>query len=148
MKILTWLFRSRSQPNFLEKQVLEAVALALPEKAAAILRAQMSLINKVQRLDHDREVDFYHIENGKVHFPKTALFPNQAEEFELARVKIKDIATGHQTEAAVFLVKGRLFSIEFSHTPSDLRGSSDLKIEVVQLNNPMHSGEPNPQGVP
>ena len=137
MNILTRLFGSRSGLNFIEKQVVEAVALALSEKPAALLRTQVSLINKVQRLDQDREVDFYRIENGTVAFPDSALFPNHAEQFELANVNIKDVASGHQTRASLWLVKGRLFSIEFSHTPRDLSGSGDLKIEIERLGDPM-----------
>jgi hypothetical protein len=136
MKLLSRIFRSRSKLSFIETQIVEAVALALPADAAAILRNQVSLINKVQRLDRDREVDFYHIENGKPVFPDAMLFPNRAEEFELARVHLTDVATGHQTKAVVSLVKGHLFNIEFSHTPRDLPGENGLKIEIERLGNP------------
>lgn len=131
------ILKNRSQLNAIEKQIIEAIAFALPEDAASILRAQLSLINKVQRLDQDREVDFYHIEKGKPAFPDSALFPNRAEELELARVHVTDTGTGHQTEAVVSLVRGHLFCIEFSHTPRDLRASNGLKIEIKHLGNPM-----------
>lgn len=132
-----WIFKSGSQLHPIEAQTIEAVAIALPENAAALLRQQVSLINKVQRLDHDREVDFYRVEKGRLIFPETALFPNRTEELELARVHLTDGASGHQTEAIVSLVRGRLFCIEFSHTPRDLRGSSNLKIEIESIGNPM-----------
>lgn len=118
-------------------RVIEAIATALPQDAADLLRAQVSLVNKVQRIDQDREVDLYHMEKGKPVFPDSALFPNRTEEFELARVHLKDVATGHQAKATVSLVKGRLFCIEFSHTPRDLPGSSGLKIEIERVTNPM-----------
>lgn len=126
-----------SQLNPIEAQIIEAVASALNGKAGDLLRSQMALINKVQRLDRDREVDFYHIEKGKPTFPDTALFPNRAEEFELAKLKITDMATGHQTKAIVSAVRGRIFCIEFSHTPRDLRGANDLKIEIEYLATPL-----------
>lgn len=135
--MLSRILRSRSRLNAIEKQIVDTIALALPENAGAILRAQISFVNKVQRLDQDREVDFYHIEKGKPAFSDTALFPNRAEEFELARVHITDVATGHQTEAVVSLVRGRCFCVEFSRTPRDLRGSNNLKIEIKYLGNPM-----------
>jgi hypothetical protein len=137
MNIFSRFFGSRSKLNFVETQVIEAVAFAVPADAAAILRNQVSLINKVQRLDRDREIDFYHIVKGKPIFPDSALFPNRAEEFELAKVHVTDIATGHQAKAFVKIVKGHLFCIEFTHTPRDLSGSSGLKIEIERLGDPM-----------
>jgi L-cystine uptake protein TcyP (sodium:dicarboxylate symporter family) len=80
---------------------------------------------------------FYHIEKGKPMFPDNVLFPNQSEDFELAKLKVTDVATGHQTKAIVSAVRGHLFCIEFSHTPRDLRGAKDLKIEIEYLANPI-----------
>jgi len=142
--MLSWILPNRSKLNPIETRVIDAIAAALPEDSAALLRTQVSLINKVQRIDQDREVDFYHMEKGKPTFPDSALFPNRAEELEMARVHLTDVVTGHQTKATVSLVKGRLFCIEFSHTPRDLSGSGDLKIEIEQLKNPVNTGELKP----
>ena len=101
------------------------------------MSGQVALINKVQRIDEDREVDFYHIESGRPVFPHEKLFPNQSDELELAKLHLTDVDTGHQSDAVVSLVKGHLFSIEFSHTPRDLRGSTNLKIELQTLADPM-----------
>jgi hypothetical protein len=131
-----WFFKNRARLNLIETRVVEAIAAALPEDSAALLRAQVLLINKVQRIDRDREVDLYHMEKGKPRFPETALFSNQAEEFELAKVVLTDVSTGHQSAATVSLVKGHLFCIEFSNTPRDLRGASDLKIDIEKLKDP------------
>src|SRR6266853_483541 len=124
--MLSFMFRNRRRLNLIETQIIETIAAALPENASALLRRQIALINKVQRIDQDREVDFYRVEDGKLAFPNDVLFPNRAEEFELAIVHVTDVTTGHQTKASASLVKGRLFCIEFSHTPRDLRGSSNL----------------------
>jgi hypothetical protein len=138
MKMFSWILGNRSSRlNPIEAQIIEALASALNGKAGDLLRSQVALINKVQRLDQDREVDFYHIEKGKPMFPDIALFPNQSEEFELAKLKVTDVATGHQTKAIVSVVRGHLFCIEFSHTPRDLRGAKDLKIEIEYLANPL-----------
>lgn len=135
IKTFARFFGSRSELNIIETQILEAVALALSPNAASLLRHQVSLINKAQRPDRNREVDFYHVEQGNPKFPEAALFPNRAEEFEFARLRITDVPTGHQTVATVWMVKGRVFSIEFSHTPKDL--TDDVKIEIEQLADPM-----------
>jgi len=136
------IFQNRLKLNHIEARIVEAIAAALPNNAAALLRSQVSLINKVQRIDRDREVDFYHMERGKPKFPEAALFPNRANEFELAKVHVTDVATGHQSMATVSVVNGHLFCIEFSHTPRDLRASCGLKIEIDQLKNPMNTFEP------
>lgn len=89
MKMFSWILGNRSSRlNPIEAQIIEALASALNGKAGDLLRSQVALINKVQRLDQDREVDFYHIEKGKPMFPDIALFPNQSEEFELAKLKV------------------------------------------------------------
>jgi hypothetical protein len=134
--MFSWIFKSRSKLKPIETRIIEAVADALPKNVASLLRMQVSLFNKVQRIDQGREVDFYRMENGKPIFPEIALFTNRDEDFELARVHLSDIATGHQTRATVKLVRGRLFSIEFSHTPRDLSGSNGLKIKLEQLTPP------------
>ena len=142
--MLSRIFKKSSQLNAIEKEIVDAIACALPPDAGGILRNQVALINKVQRLDHDREVDFYHIHKGKPVFPDSALFPERADEFELARVHVTDIATGRQADAVVSLVRGHLFCIEFDQTPRDLRSSNNLKIEIKHLRNPM-SHNPEPQ---
>jgi|LakMenE01Jun11ns_1017448.scaffolds.fasta_scaffold8958985_1 hypothetical protein len=137
MKILSWLFRNTANINALESSVIEAIAESLPDASAKVLRVQVQLINKVQRLDQDREVDLYRIEKGKIVFPENALFANQSDEFELARLKVTDTETGHGTNAVVSLVKGRLFCIEFSHDPRDLKESRNLQIIVQSIVDPM-----------
>ncbi|NBD38049.1 MAG: hypothetical protein GVY10_05725 [Verrucomicrobia bacterium] len=113
------------------------MANAMSPEASGLLRSQVALINKVQRIDRDREVDFYHVEKGESEFPETVLFPNRAEELILAKIHITDPETGHQSKAEVFLVKGHLFSIEFSHTPRDFRGAKTLQISVEICADPM-----------
>lgn len=143
--MISWTIQNSSTLNPIETRVIEAIEAALPGDAAALLRTQVSLINKVHRIDQDREVDYYHIENGKPTFPDAALFSNRSDEFELAKVHLTDAATGHQSKATVSLVRGRLFSVEFSRTPRDLREASDLKIEIERLGNPMSIGESKPR---
>lgn len=135
--MLDWLFGSKSSLNPVEARVIDAVISALPSQAGEMLRSQVRLINKVQRLDEDREVDLYRIENGRPAFPEDALFPNRSEELELAKVRITDEATGHGTTGKVRLVKGHIFSIEFKLTPRDLRGAEKLQIDVEITGDPM-----------
>lgn len=137
--MLSQILGTKSRLNRIESQIIEAVAAALHGKAGDLLRSQVALINKVQRLDGDREVDFYHMEKGKPTFLDAVLFPNRAEELELAKLRVSDPTTGHGTKAIVSAVKGRLFCIEFSHTPRDLRRADNLLIEVEYLGDPMNA---------
>ena len=139
--MLDWLFGSKSSLNPVEARVIDAVISALPTQAGELLRSQVRLINKVQRLDQDREVDLYRIENGRPTFPENVLFPNRSEELELAKFCITDEATGHGTTGKLRLVKGRIFSIEFKLTPRDLRGAEKLQIDVELTGDPMRRAE-------
>lgn len=130
------IFRKSAKLNNLECRLIEAIALEMPEKSAKILRAQVKLINKVQRLDHDQEIDFYHIDQGKPKFPDYALFTNRSEEFELAQLKVIDVESKLEFKAVVSLVKGHLFCIEFSHSPKYLYNYLNLEIQVLKLSDP------------
>jgi hypothetical protein len=135
--MLSWLFGKKSRLNAVESCVIDELINALPSEAGKILRSQTKLINKVQRLDQDREVDFYHMVNGRADFPEDALFPNRTEELELAKVRLTDPDSGHGTTGVVFLVKGHIFSIEFKLSPRDLRNARNLRVEVQILGDPM-----------
>jgi hypothetical protein len=125
-----------------EIRLIEIIASELSEKAAEILRFQVKIINKVQRLNQDQEIDFYCLEKGKPKFPKLALFPNQSEEFKLAKLSIIDSDSKYESEALVSLVKGHLFCIEFSNSPKELYHSSNLEIQILALSDPMQKIEP------
>jgi len=99
----------------------------------------VSLINKIQRIDKGREVDLYHIVNGKPYYPEAALFPQRKEEFELAKLKVRDDQTGHAATVLVYLVQGRLFSIEFSSPPGDWQDIESLSIDIERIADPMIS---------
>lgn len=134
--MLSWLFGNNSRLNQLESRLINSIANALPESSGKLLEQQVRLINKVQRIDQDREVDLYRMENGKSCFPESMLFADRSDEFELAKLKVSDTATGHETSVVVSLVKGRLFCLEFSHSPRDLDVSSNLRIDVLRVVDP------------
>ena len=136
-KLFQWITGRGQELLPLEQLLLQKVETALSKPAAEILVMQITLINKVQRLDKSREVDFYRMEKGKPVFPESALFPNHKEEFELARLRIVDPRTGHGTNASVYLVKGRLFSIEFSCPPGDISDLGSVEMTVESIMDPM-----------
>lgn len=125
-KFLTRLFRPRKLTE-VEARVLEEVASALPESQGAIVRAHQRLIARVYRIDQGREADFYY------DAPPTPVFEMANDEVELARVTLSSLDSGHGAHASVYLVKGKLFSIQFDAPPGDLRGET-LKVRV-ELNN-------------
>ena len=111
----------------IESRVLKDVECALHHSLRPTFSAQVSKITKIQRLDKGREVDFYFAAGDS-----SPLFQDLAEvdELKLASLHIKSVDSGHQARADVWLVRGRLFSIEFNAPPGDLKGERLLS-EVV-----------------
>jgi hypothetical protein len=137
MSIFTWLFGTKAKLNALESRIVETIVNGLPDAAAVILKQQIGLINKVQRLDGGKEVDLYHMVNGKPAFPADALFLTNQEELELAKLHLRDGHTGHQAEVKAWVVQGRLFSLHFNAPPGDLEADSELEIKLLSLADPM-----------
>lgn len=136
-KLFQWMAGGVQGLSPLERLLVQKIEAVLPKPAAEILVMQIALINKVQRVDKSREVNLYRMEKGKPMFPESALFPNRKDEVELARLRIVDPSTGHGTYASVHLVKGRLFSIEFSCPPGDISDLAAVEITVEKFVDPM-----------
>lgn len=117
-------FFSRT-PIFLEVEarVLKDVERALPPQARATFSEQVAKITKIQRLDKGREVDFYYREDDCAPLFEAL---SDADEYKIASLRLRATDSGHQAEANVWLVKGRLFSIEFNAPPGDLGGETLL----------------------
>jgi hypothetical protein len=92
-----------------ERSILAAVSASLPEDMRALFDAQLSSINKVQRLLDWNEVEFYSKRWFKVRWPEEALFQDKAE-FVLAQGVLN--AGALTADVTVWAVGGHLFSIE------------------------------------
>ena len=113
-----------------ESRVLKDVEAALLPGKRAIFSKQVSKITKIQRLDRGREVDFYYPADDS-----SPLFEGlkDAAEYKIASLHLRPTDPGHQADANVWLVKGRLFSIEFNAPPGDLEEETLLSEVVLYL---------------
>lgn len=135
--------RKTNKLNALEALLIDAIARALPDASSALLRDQVKLMNKVQRLDQNREIDLYHIKNGTPNFPDSKLFADRSDEFELARLKITDVDSSLTAMVTVSLVRGRLFCFEFDSPPGGLGPTQSLQIQVTRIADPGTSETPS-----
>jgi ferredoxin len=100
----------------IESLVLKSTRELLDPRYSGIWDSQVASISKIQRLIHGQEVDFYRDEQTVAAIPVLA----DREEMVVARFLLIDRSSGHQTKASVCLVRGVLFSIEFSAPPGDV----------------------------
>ena len=122
--------------NDLELLILKAIRSKIAHEAVLIWDAQISDINKVQRLPNNIESNFYSLslKNGKPVKDLKKAFPNQKKELLIAKVKLKYDEI--EIDVDVWAVHGFLFSLEFSDNPKHLvekLGSyaSNSKIEIA-----------------
>jgi hypothetical protein len=122
------LLLGRGAPKFypFEKKILEAVQSRLHTDASALFGRQIDSVNKVQRLAEGKEVDFYQMVDGRPTTDKSLHFPNMQQEERLATVNLTFDQKGSELKADVWLVDGRLFSIEFDQPPKRFLGGTGL----------------------
>lgn len=147
MSILDY-FRSRNVPSPLERTLIDRLAASLDPEAATLIRAQVSAVNLVQRHSQNREVCFYHMEGKHVRWPDELRLPAQAPDAHLATLAFR-VATEPEIRKVDFhLVRGILFSLVFDKSPSAINQLTTLEITPPVLHmNPLHAGEPTPEGV-
>jgi hypothetical protein len=127
----------RSKLSPLESQVLAAVSAELSPAAREIFNGQRDLINLIQRHAAGKEVNLYVMRRGKTCFDERLRFPLKAEETQLATVEMVEGGGRKSLRAGVWLVKGRLFSIEFNKPPREIveQGANIAMVKI--LHDPM-----------
>ncbi|MDQ1210101.1 hypothetical protein QE380_003024 [Acinetobacter baylyi] len=110
--------------NELEMLILDNIRSELSPEAINLWDDQVKVINKVQRLPHGVESDFYVIDlkTGKPIFDDLLRFPNKTEELLLATTTLK--FESNKLDADIFCVNGRLFCITY-------KGSALYWIELI-----------------
>ncbi|WP_445535880.1 hypothetical protein [Acinetobacter sp. G18] len=111
--------------NKLEMLILDNIRNKLSPEVTPLWDKQIRAINKVQRLPHGVESDFYVIDlkTGKPVFDDTLRFPNRTEELLLATTTLK--FESNKLDVDVFCVNGRLFCIIY-------KGSALYWIELIE----------------
>ena len=113
-----------------EKQILTAVANALPLAENQQFVDQIECVNKVQRLLEWNEVEFYCMHWFKVRWPERVLFARR-DEFQIASV---ECAFGESVVPVKILVTaGHVFSLEAKQGLKALARDGVCTIKAVQL---------------
>jgi len=131
----------------IEVQVLKAISTHLPEPARQRMLRQVESVNKVQRFAEGKEVNLYHMVDGKPAFDESLVFANRAPEVRLATVKLRTTASSNAGRAESWLAHGRIFSITFDVPPKSKAGDS-IAIESVRLWTDPMEAENGPEAQP
>lgn len=131
----------------LEQRILGAVERALPAEAARILRCQIEEVNLVQRTD--REVNLYRTKFRFLQRDYSLYFANRLPEVRLAEADLSlTLGDAEPAIATVWLVSGRVFSIEFSSPlPREREETAVARLRLlldpqVPESEDMRSGDP------
>lgn len=103
-----------------ELVLLQAAEAALGGEAGRRLAAQVVAVNKIQRLGDGREVNLYQMRGGGPAPDPGLAFPT-GEEIKLASAVLA-APQGGRMKAELWLVRGSLFSLEFSKAPAAFFG--------------------------
>lgn len=131
MRWIEWIWK-RQPLTPLEQGVLAEVCRLLAPEASQLLEGQLLTINLVQRHAGGREVCLYPMRRGRPQHNDQLRLPAAQEELKLATVLLED-QEGLFT-AEVHLVRGYVFSIEFTSTISKARARArNLVIRRTEL---------------
>ncbi len=126
----------------LEERLLKAVRDVLPADAIPAFDRQVESINRVQRLPHWAEIDFYRMRRGKVDWTGVRAFP-RASEFPLAEVRFR--AGGQRYRARLSCIGGHIFDFAITPPARDVAFSEwEGQPVTVLLGNPMDEAAPKP----
>ena len=105
----------------------------LTKPALALLDEQCKRLGVYQRYSDERLLCFYDMTDKSCEsWPREILFPCQAEEVAVARLKLRSVSAPEvMLKADVMLVRGRLFGLDFSKSPKSLREG----VEVLNCQN-------------
>lgn len=125
-----------SQLTALEHQVIAAVSAKLPATARRLFDAQISQVNRIQRHPSGKEANFYTMRRGKPSMEERFLFPLRTETL-LATVRLNLGQQEKSLRAEVWLVNGRVFSVDFNKPPGKTPEYEIHVANVKVLRDPM-----------
>lgn len=114
----------------LEADILRAIEHALDEVMATKLRARIQSINLVQRLDGGRQVNAYAMAGGRPSLDDQMRLTAADGEAKLADFFFTS-THGRKFEGSVWLVDGRLFSLEFDNPTEHVLDESPRDLNVI-----------------
>lgn len=127
-------FFRNGTPRFkpLERQVLDGVLEHLAADRASRLLERVARINLVQRLDGGREANLYEMEGGRPVIDSALRLCDAGGEEVLAEFSLSTTSRA-QNRGKVWLIDGRLFSLEFDQPTEHML---DERLEKLQVKLP------------
>ena len=118
-----------------ETLILEGVMHRVEGDVGLRLRQQIEVVNQVQRHKYGREVNLYHVKNGKDAFNDELRFAEAPDEELLACVVLEFIPKKGELKADVWMAGGRVFSLEFDKPPKEFFFGMPLENVQAQIIN-------------
>jgi hypothetical protein len=124
----------RTRPNEFEKAVLEKIAAEVPAQIRAKLDSQIREINRVQRLDGGREIDFYRIEHGRVVSNTSSRLYDYEGERILANIEVFGNEESSNSGSAL-VVDGYFFSLNFKNPTehTTLNAVTSINVRIFDI---------------
>ncbi len=122
-----------------EAWLLAEVVKRLSDSAGGILAQQISSVRKVQRHQHDKVTQCYFTNLWGGEAGLVERFPNTEEESWLAQLDVLDSFSGRNHLVGVWLVLGRLFSLEWDSSPTKLRMENMSVCKFLLVRDPMRA---------
>lgn len=127
------MFRYNKKFSPLEVAILELLFRAVPAETAKSLRKQVSLIAKIQRINHGKEVDLYfQHKDDNSGVVNDRIMPDIGE-FKFATVKFTIPCDNIKMSVDFWLVHGYLFSLNFNSSPKKYMRKDVIEIQEVLL---------------
>ena len=118
-----------------ELAIVDAVADRLSADDGAKLRKRARDINMVQRLLGGQETNFYEKRGGKLLQPSDTAIAGLPRTARFARILVKSADPLSRLKATMYLVEGRLFSLEFDK-PTKFADASRIEDIAVTILGP------------
>lgn len=109
-----------------EEHMLDLLVKSCAPEAATKIERQIQAINKFQRIERGKEVNFYCMKWGKAAFDDGLRFHGHSGESLLATAQFINDSRLRLT-AKIWLVSGRIFSITYTLSPADYFNWDDLR---------------------
>jgi hypothetical protein len=116
-----------------ELAIVDAVAAKLDADSAARLRRKARDINMVQRLFGGTDTNCYEKRGGKLVHPAETAIPGLPRTARFAKFAIKSADELTRLKGTMYLVEGRLFSLEFNRPTkfADAARIEAIKVDIL-----------------
>lgn len=136
--MVSWWRRKQGRDLFrpLELLILDAISAQMPGPVSEVLQEQLSCTKMVQRLIRSQEVNIYCIrKRGQTATVRRSFDMDGQTQMLIAQVRLRDLRNATHLSCKVWIVDGRIFSLEFDGPADNFDGAwatvADVSIKIV-----------------